>query len=153
LYAFVIDFFARRTVGWHVSSSLATDFVLDALEQVIYDRCGLETEGLVYHSDRGTQYVSMRYTDCFANAGIHPPSAAGDPYDNALAESASGFFEITVIRLLPPWPYLEASIRHCAHSVPRSLSSLRTVFVASRSCDRSSAGYCRQRGPRQLRRA
>ena len=68
--AFVIDVFARRIVGWRVSSSLATDFVLDALEQAIYDRCGAGVEDLVHHSDRGTQYVSMRYTDRLAEAGI-----------------------------------------------------------------------------------
>jgi|SRR5262249_23570692 len=61
--AFVIDVFARRIVGWRVSSSLATDFVLDALEQAIYDRCRAGTGDLVHHSDRGTQYVSMRYTE------------------------------------------------------------------------------------------
>ena len=70
--AFVIDVFARRIVGWRVSSSLVTDFVLDALEQTIYDRCGDRADGLVPHSDRGTQYLSMRYTDRLADAGIAP---------------------------------------------------------------------------------
>jgi transposase InsO family protein len=68
--AFVIDVFARRIVGWRVSASLATDFVLDALEQAIYDRRGTGVEDLVHHSDRGTQYLSMRYTDRLAEAGI-----------------------------------------------------------------------------------
>lgn len=70
--AFVIDVFARRIVGWRVSSSLATDFVLDALEQAIYDRCGDAPDGLVHHSDRGTQYLSMHYTDRLADVGIAP---------------------------------------------------------------------------------
>ena len=70
--AFVIDVFARRIVGWRVSSSLRTDFVLDALEQAIYARCGDDAGGLVHHSDRGTQYLSMRYTERLADAGIAP---------------------------------------------------------------------------------
>jgi transposase InsO family protein len=80
--AFVIDVFARRIVGWRVASSLATDFVLDALEQAIYERCGPTTTGLVHHSDRGTQYLSMRYTDRLADAGIAPSvGSRGDSYD------------------------------------------------------------------------
>ena len=87
--AFVIDVFARRIVGWRVSSSLATDFVLDALEQAIYDGCGDAPDGLVHHSDRGTQYLSMRYSDRLADAGIAPSvGSRGDSYD-ALAESSS----------------------------------------------------------------
>src|SRR5438067_2391975 len=73
--AFVIDIFARRIVGWRVSSSLATDFVLDALDQAIYDRCTATTGDLVHHSDRGTQYVSMRYTERLAAAGIGSPTS------------------------------------------------------------------------------
>jgi hypothetical protein len=80
--AFVIDVFARRIVGWRVSSSLATDFVLDALEQAIYERCGAGVDALVHHSDRGTQYVSMRYTDRLGEAGIAPSvGSRGDSYD------------------------------------------------------------------------
>ena len=97
--AFVIDVFARRIVGWRVSSSLVTDFVLDALEQAIYDRCGDGDDGLVHHSDRGTQYLSMRYTDRLADAGIAPSvGSRGDSYDNALAESIIGLFKTEVIR-------------------------------------------------------
>lgn len=107
--AFVIDVFARRIVGWRVSSSLATDFVLDALEQAIYDRCGDAPDGLVHHSDRGTQYLSMRYTDRLADAGIAPSvGTRGDSYDNALAESIIGLFKTEVIRRLGPWRHLEA---------------------------------------------
>jgi putative transposase len=80
--AFVIDVFARRVVGWRVSSSLATDFVLDALEQAIYQRCGDTANDLVHHSDRGTQYLSMRYTHRLADAGIAPSvGSRGDSYD------------------------------------------------------------------------
>jgi transposase InsO family protein len=107
--AFVIDVFARRIVGWRVSSSLATDCVLDALEQAIYDRCGDTPTGLVHHSDRGTQYLSMRYTDRLAEAGIAPSvGSRGDSYDNALAESIIGLFKTEVIRRLGPWRHLEA---------------------------------------------
>src|SRR5205814_4236854 len=107
--AFVIDVFARRIVGWRVSSSLGTDFVLDALEQAIYDRCDQTADGLVHHSDRGTQYLSMRYTDRLAEAGIAPSvGSRGDSYDNALAESVIGLFKTKVIRRQGPWRHLEA---------------------------------------------
>jgi putative transposase len=107
--AFVIDVFARRIVGWRVSSSLATDFVLDALDQAIYDRCTVDIGDLVHHSDRGTQYVSMRYTDRLADAGIEPSvGSRGDSYDNALAESVIGLFKTEVIRRKGPWRHLEA---------------------------------------------
>jgi putative transposase len=107
--AFVIDVFARRIVGWRVSSSLATDFVLDALEQAIYDRCGAGTGDLVHHSDRGTQYVSMRYTERLADAAIAPSvGSRGDSYDNALAESIIGLFKTEVIQRKGPWRHLEA---------------------------------------------
>jgi putative transposase len=107
--ALVIDVFARRIVGWRVSSSLVTDFVLDALEQAIYDRRGAMPDGLVHHSDRGTQYLSMRYTDRLAEAGIAPSvGSCGDSYDNALAESIIGLFKTEVIRRNGPWRHLEA---------------------------------------------
>ena len=86
--AFVIDVFSRRIVGWRVSASLRTDFVLDALEQAVCERGADRVSGLVHHSDRGTQYLSMRYTDRLADAGIAPSvGSRGDSYDNALAES------------------------------------------------------------------
>jgi putative transposase len=107
--AFVIDVFARRIVGWRVSSSLQTDFVLDALEQAIYARCGDGASGLVHHSDRGTQYVSMRYTHRLADAAIAPSvGSRGDSYDNALAESVIGLFKAEVVRRKGPWRTLEA---------------------------------------------
>jgi putative transposase len=107
--AVVIDVFARRIVGWRVSSSLATDFVLDALEQAIYDRRDADVGGLVHHSDRGTQYLSMRYTDRLAEAGIDPSvGSRGDSYDHVLAESIIGLFKTEVIHLKGPWRHLEA---------------------------------------------
>jgi putative transposase len=106
--AFVIDVFARRIVGWRVSASLRTDFVLDALEQAIYARRGTATADLIHHSDRGTQYLSMRYTDRLAEAGIAPSvGSRGDSYDNALAESVIGLFKTAVIRRCGPWRSLE----------------------------------------------
>ena len=88
--AFVIDVFARRIVGWRVSTSMRTDFVLDALEQAIYARRGDALTGLVHHSDRGTPYLSMRYTDRLAAAGIAPSvGSQGDAFDNALTPSPS----------------------------------------------------------------
>ena len=106
--AFVIDVFARRIVGWRVSSSLRTDFVLDALEQAIYARGGARPAGLVHHSDQGTQYLSMRYTDRLAEAGIAPSvGSRGNAYDNALAESVIGLFKTEVIRRQGPWRNLD----------------------------------------------
>jgi putative transposase len=107
--AFVIDVFARRIVGWRVSSSLRTDFVLDALDQAIYQRCGEAIGDLIHHSDRGSQYLAMRYTERLADAGIEPSvGSRGDSYDNALAESVIGLFKTEVIRLKGPWHHLEA---------------------------------------------
>ena len=107
--AFVIDVFARRIVGWCVSSSLRSDFVLDALEQAIYTRCDDTVGDLVHHSDRGSQYLSMRYTERLADAGIEPSvGSRGDSYDNALAESVIGLFKAEEIRRKGPWRTLEA---------------------------------------------
>ena len=107
--AFVIDVFARRIVGWRVAASLATDFVLDALEQAIYARRDDTLSGLVHHSDRGTQYLSMRYTTRLEDAGIAPSvGSRGDSYDNALAETIIGLFKTEVIRRKGPWKNLEA---------------------------------------------
>ena len=107
--AFVIDVFARRIVGWWVSASMRTDCVLDALEQAIYARRGDALTGLVHHSDRGTQYLSMRYTDRLAAAGIAPSvGSQGDAFDNALAESVIGLYKTEVIRRRGPWRTLEA---------------------------------------------
>ena len=107
--AFVVDVFARRIVGWRVSASMRTDFVLDALEQAIYARSGDTLTGLVHHSDRGTQDLSMRYTDRLAGAGIAPSvGTQGDAFDSALAESVIGLYKTEVIRRRGPWRTLEA---------------------------------------------
>ena len=107
--AFVIDVFARRIVGWRASASLRTDLALDALEQAIYDRCDANTGDLVHHSDRGTQYLSIRYTERLADAGIElSVGSRGDAYDNALAETVIGLFKTEVIRRRGPWRSLEA---------------------------------------------
>ncbi|BAW21885.1 Integrase catalytic subunit [Pseudomonas putida] len=96
--AFVIDVFARRIVGWRVSSSARTDFVLDALEQALYARRPVDQGGLIHHSDRGVQYVSIRYTERLAEAGVEPSvGSVGDSYDNALAETINGLYKAEVI--------------------------------------------------------
>jgi putative transposase len=107
--AFIIDAFARRIIGWRVSRSARTDFVLDALEQALYDRRPVRQGGLVHHSDRGVQYVSIRYTERLAEAGIEPSvGSVGDSYDNALAETINGLFKAEVIHRRGPWRNAEA---------------------------------------------
>jgi len=100
--AFVIDVFSRRIVGWRVSRSLRSDLALDALEQALCSRPG--TERLVHHSDRGVQYLSIRYTERLAEAGIEPSvGSVGDSYDNALAETIIGLYKTEVIHQSGPW--------------------------------------------------
>jgi putative transposase len=107
--AFVIDVFARRIVGWRVSRSMRTDFVLDALEQALYARQRDDDEALICHSDRGSQYVSIRYTERLAEAGIEPSvGSKGDSYDNALAETINGLYKAEVIHRKPSWKTVEA---------------------------------------------
>jgi putative transposase len=107
--AFVIDVFARRIVGWRVSRSAQTSFVLDALEQALYDRRPVRSNELVHHSDRGRQYVSIRYTERLAEAGIEPSvGSVGDSYDNALAETINGLYKAEVIHRRGPWRHAEA---------------------------------------------
>jgi putative transposase len=106
--AFVIDVFARRIVGWRVSREATASVVLDALEQAIHARRPAE-RGLVHHSDRGVQYVSIKYTERLAQAGIEPSvGRVGDRYDNALAETVIGLFKTEVIHHRGPWRSLEA---------------------------------------------
>ena len=101
--AFVIDVYARRIVGWRVSRSMHTDFVLDALEQALYDRQPERAESLVHHSDRGSQYVSIRYTERLAEACIEPSvGSRGDSYDNALAETINGLYKTELIHRRGP---------------------------------------------------
>jgi transposase InsO family protein len=107
--AFVIDAYARRIVGWRVKRTAHAGFVLDALEQALADRRPIQGGGLVHHSDRGVQYVSIRYTERLAEAGIEPSvGSVGDSYDNALAESINGLYKTEVIRRRGPWRSLEA---------------------------------------------
>ncbi|ACH83658.1 Integrase catalytic region [Acidithiobacillus ferrooxidans ATCC 53993] len=107
--AFVIDVFARRIVGWRVSRSMTTDFVLDALEQALYARQPECDGSLVHHSDRGSQYVSIRYSERLAEAGVEPSvGSKGDSYDNALAETINGLYKAELIHRRGPWRTREA---------------------------------------------
>ena len=107
--AFVIDTYARRIVGWRVSGSATAGFVLDALEQAIHERRPVKGAGLVAHSDRGSQYLAIRYTERLVEEGIEPSvGSVGDLYDNALAETVIGLFKTEVIRPRGPWRSLEA---------------------------------------------
>ena len=107
--AFVIDVFARHIVGWRVSSTMRTDFVLDALEQALYARQPERDGTLVCHSDRGSQYVSIRYTERLAEAGIEPSvGSKGDSYDNALAETINGLYKAELIHRRAPWKTRES---------------------------------------------
>ncbi len=102
--AFVIDVFARRIVAWRVSSSMRTDFVLDVLEQALYARQPDRQDALIHHSDRGSQYVSIRYTERLAEAGVEPSvGSRGDSYDNALAETINGLYKAELIHRRAPW--------------------------------------------------
>jgi transposase InsO family protein len=106
--AFIIDTYARRIVGWRVSRTAHAGFVLDALEQALHERRPARKTGLVHHSDRGSQYVSIRYTERLAEAGIEPSvGSVGDSYDNALAETISGLYKAEVIHRRGPWRSFE----------------------------------------------
>ncbi|BBC01199.1 transposase [Bradyrhizobium elkanii USDA 61] len=107
--AFVVDAYARRIVGWRVSRSAHAGFVLDALEQALAERRPLRGGGLVHHSDRGVQYVSIKYTERLAEAGIEPSvGSVGDSYDNALAETINGLYKAEVIHRRGPWRSFDA---------------------------------------------
>jgi putative transposase len=107
--AFVIDVFARRIVGWRVSRTAHAGFVLDALEQALHERRPVRGGGLVHHSDRGVQYLSIKYTERLAEAGIEPSvGSIGDSYDNALAETINGLYKAEVIHRRGPWRSFEA---------------------------------------------
>jgi transposase InsO family protein len=107
--AFVIDVFARRIVGWRVSRTAHAGFVLDALEQALHERRPVRGGGLVHHSDRGVQYLSIKYTERLAAAGIEPSvGSVGDSYDNALAETINGLYKAEVIHRRGPWRSFEA---------------------------------------------
>ncbi|ABF12400.1 Transposase catalytic site ISRme15 (plasmid) [Cupriavidus metallidurans CH34] len=107
--AFVVDVYARRIVGWRVSKSMTTDFVLDALEQALYARQPGNDGSLTHHSDRGSQYVSIRYSERLAEAGIEPSvGSRGDSYDNALAETINGLYKAELIHRRAPWKTRES---------------------------------------------
>ena len=107
--AFVIDVYARYIVGWRISRTAHASFVLDALEQAIHDRRPIHRGGLIHHSDRGSQYVSIKYTERLAEAGIEPSvGSVGDSYDNALAETINGLYKAEVIHRRGPWRSFEA---------------------------------------------
>ncbi len=107
--AFVIDVFARRIVGWRVSKSMTTDFVLDALEQALYARQPGNDGSLTRHCDRGSQYISIRYSERLAEAGIEPSvGSRGDSYDNALAETINGLYKAELIHRRAPWKTRES---------------------------------------------
>lgn len=106
--AFIIDVFARRIVGWRVSTTMRTDFVLDALEQALHDRRP-DRDSLIHHSDRGSQYVSIRYTERLSEVGIEPSvGSKGDSYDNALAETINGLYKAELIHRRAPWKSRES---------------------------------------------
>ncbi|SCW34196.1 Integrase core domain-containing protein [Sphingobium faniae] len=107
--AFVIDVYARCIMGWRVSRTAHASFVLDALEQAIHDRRPTHRGGLIHHSDRGSQYVSIKYTERLAEVGIEPSvGSVGDSYDNALAETINGLYKAEVIHRRGPWRSFEA---------------------------------------------
>ncbi len=147
--AFVIDAYARRIVGWRVSRTAHASFVLDALEQTLHDRRPIHRGGLIHHSDRGSQYVSIKYTERLAEAGIEPSvGSISDSYDNALAETINGLYKAEVIHPRGPWRSFEAvefatlewvglvqqpaaSRAHWQHSAGRSRGSLPRYAGAS----------------------
>ena len=103
------SFYARRIVGWRVSRSAHAGFVLDALEQALHERRPVHGGGLVHHSDRGVQYVSIKYTERLVEAGIEPSvGSVGDSYDNALAETINGLYKAEVIHRRGPWRSFDA---------------------------------------------
>ena len=102
--AFVIDAFSRKIVGWRVSSSLRAELALDALEMAIWSRRSDDLAGLIHHSDRGVQYLSIRYTERLADEGaVTSVGSRGDSYDNALAETVNGLYKTELIRAQGPW--------------------------------------------------
>ena len=107
--AFVIDAYARRIVGWRASRTAHAGFVLDALEQALHERPPVLRAGLIHHSDRGSQYVSIKYTERLAEAGVEPSvGSVGDSYDTALAETINGLYKAEVIHRRGPWRSFEA---------------------------------------------
>ena len=107
--AFIIDVFSRMIVGWRVSTSLRSDLALDALEMAVWSRKEADLSGLVHHSDRGGQYLSIRYSERLGEAGaVASVGSRGDSYDNALAETVNGLFKAELIRRHAPWRTTES---------------------------------------------
>jgi transposase InsO family protein len=107
--AFIIDSFADKIVGWRVSNSPKTDFLLDTLEKTLHDRRPVHKIGLSNHSDRGGQYLFIRYTERLADAGIDPSvGSVGNSYDTALAETINGLYKAEVIHRLEHWKTMAA---------------------------------------------
>ena len=116
--AFIVDVFSRYVVGWQASRSLRTDLALDALEMAIWARGSGDLEGLVHHSDRGVQYLAIRYTERLADAGaVRSVGSRGDSYDNALAESVIGLFKTELIKKQGSWRSFEQLELATAHWV------------------------------------
>ena len=108
--AFVLDVFSRRVVGWQLSPSLRTDLALDALEMGIWTRqhAGADLGGLVHHSDKGVQYLAVRYTQRLADAGaVASVGSTGDSYDNAMAEAFNSLFKAELLRNKGPWKNID----------------------------------------------
>ena len=138
--AFVVDVFARRIVGWRVSRSLRTDLVLDALEQALWSRHG--TDGLIHHSDHGSQYLSIRYTERLAAAGIESSAGSvGDSYDNALAETIIGLYKTEVIRKRAPWKTLD-EVEYATLEWGQTGSIIIVCWRRSAMCHRPSMNRC-----------
>ena len=127
--AFIIDACARRIVGWLVSRTADAGFVLDTLEQALHQRRPTGKSGLVHHSDRGSQYLCIRYTERLGLAGIEPSvGSVGDSYDNALAETVNGFYKAEVIHRRGPWKSFEA-VEYATITKTRGIARVRVVVV------------------------
>jgi putative transposase len=135
--AFVTDVFSGFIVGWRVSTSLHTELALDALEMAIWRRQRLDLTGLIHHSDRGVQYLSIRYTERLAEVGaMNSVGSKGDSYDNALAESINGLYKAEVIRNTGPWRSLEqVELATAAWSIGGTIA---VSTAPSKTCHRAS---------------
>ena len=148
--AFVIDAFARRIVGWRVSRTATAGFVLDALEQALCERRPVRRDGLIHHSDRGAQYVSIKYTERLAEAGLEPSvGSVGDSYDNALAETVIGLYKTEVIQ--KTGPLAQPSSRRACHTGMDRLVQQSPLVRADRQRAAGRGGSCLPRRPKGSR--
>jgi putative transposase len=105
--AFIVDAYSRRIVGWQIARSLRAELALDALEQALWTRHE-PLDGLIHHSDRGGQYLAIRYTERLAEVGVvRSVGSRGDSYDNALAESVNGLYKAELVYRQGPWRGIE----------------------------------------------